>query len=687
MISIFFQGSNNRSITVLHQGSGEPSNTNSHPERQPGFTEHLDEDETELLAAKLREHSQGKRSDGSQTDKVLVFNTVNDLKQASSSNKKDFQGQTDYSCVNCVELNNKVDSLLTMLDGLHRKMDDLIVPQTSAIFPNSTLIQISGLPKTPSAIPMEQDEMVMFAQQRGDENGEPMAFDGLSENVEEPVNSQWPISTISQTPSVETLPNMTVPTLNISQTPSAHTMSGVTTSSTTSQPPSAPTMSGMTTSLTTSQPPSAPTVSGVTTSSTTSQPPSAQTMSSVTSLTTSQPPSAQTVSDVTISATVSQPPSAQTMSGVTTSATVSQPPSAQTMSGVTRSATVSQSPSAQTMFGVATSATVSQPPSAQTMFGATTSTTVSQPPSDQTMTGVTTTAIVSQPPSAQTMYSVTTSATVGQPPSAQTMLVTTPTFGQPPSVEYVPSRTGAISNISHPLSMVLEPGLTAPTATTMFGSLGQNSTISQLPSNLAAQDLQNSPCNENRNEFTAEPMNSHCRPPLTTVDLQQLYSSCDSPVIANNVWEIIEKKDWSHTGPDTKLRIGREFVRKYCSKVKSVGNFGWALVQNLYSPEELEGRNFNGIGNKDALSPRRKRAIEEAVTENYGTDPNNLKHVRTAINTGIRGIRYKERNPVPSEPSSKRRLILSSGQLQTLLPAAASYRIVHSTTGPVVAYK
>ena len=95
--------------------------------------------------------------------------------------------------------------------------------------------------------------------------------------------------------------------------------------------------------------------------------------------------------------------------------------------------------------------------------------------------------------------------------------------------------------------------------------------------------------------------------------------------------------------------MDRDFIWKYCASVKSVGNFGWALAQNLYLVEEMTERNYNGNGQKGALSPRRRHAIEEDVIEHYGEG--HMKQVRTVINTGIRGINYKIRNPVPTNPA------------------------------------
>ena len=170
------------------------------------------------------------------------------------------------------------------------------------------------------------------------------------------------------------------------------------------------------------------------------------------------------------------------------------------------------------------------------------------------------------------------------------------------------------------------------------------------------------------------------RTPLRTINAEQLYS--EKPI---NFWEINEKKDWAHTGPETKLRVGRGFIRRYCATAKSVGNFGWALAQNLYSMEEMADSNYNGNGNKCALSPRRRCAIEECIAENYGNEPNNFKLVRNAITTGIRGIRYRERNPVPNQPTSKRRLVLS-GNVPTILPSGNS-KVVQPATGPFVVYR
>lgn len=117
----------------------------------------------------------------------------------------------------------------------------------------------------------------------------------------------------------------------------------------------------------------------------------------------------------------------------------------------------------------------------------------------------------------------------------------------------------------------------------------------------------------------------------------------------SSFWEINEIDDWRHTGPGTKLIIGREFLRKYCSNPKSVGMFGWALVQKLYTPEEREGRNYLGNASKLPLSPRRRRAIEEAFFDTYGPNPKLISEARTSINSNIRDKKYRLEHALDSK--------------------------------------
>ena len=89
----------------------------------------------------------GKRFNGVQTDKTLVFTNVEELKRASCTNKKESGCQTMNSCVNYEDLNVKFDDMMTMIKVLSKKVDDLISPQMSSLLINSTPLRMSGLMK------------------------------------------------------------------------------------------------------------------------------------------------------------------------------------------------------------------------------------------------------------------------------------------------------------------------------------------------------------------------------------------------------------------------------------------------------------------------------------------------------------------------------------------------------------
>ena len=90
-----------------------------------------------------------------------------------------------------------------------------------------------------------------------------------------------------------------------------------------------------------------------------------------------------------------------------------------------------------------------------------------------------------------------------------------------------------------------------------------------------------------------------------------------------------------HTvGKESKVRVAKHVVQE--------------IRQRLYSTEELLQCNYRGVG-KQALSPRRKRCIEEAVRDNYGNNQEILRGVRKSIDAGIRD--KKKRVPAPSTTS------------------------------------
>ncbi|KAL4240604.1 hypothetical protein ACF0H5_001395 [Mactra antiquata] len=87
---------------------------------------------------------------------------------------------------------------------------------------------------------------------------------------------------------------------------------------------------------------------------------------------------------------------------------------------------------------------------------------------------------------------------------------------------------------------------------------------------------------------------------------------------------------------DFEFRINPITVRHVNSYSVSLGNFGWNLVQQLFSADELVGRNYRGGKGKLGLSPRRVHAIEHAVSDLFGNQGNNLKQIANAVNGALR---------------------------------------------------
>ena len=158
-------------------------------------------------------------------------------------------------------------------------------------------------------------------------------------------------------------------------------------------------------------------------------------------------------------------------------------------------------------------------------------------------------------------------------------------------------------------------------------------------------------------EDFSSPLNQ--RSPLTTIQSDHL----------NNYIEISKASDIKTIGKENKVRISRNVAREVRQNSSSVGNFGWGLAKRLYSLEELLPCNYRGIG-KEALSPRRKQCIEEAVRDNYGNREENFKQVRTAIDAGIRD--RKKRVPAPSTAS----------RLPLILPQGFDYNMLLKNSQP-----
>lgn len=136
-------------------------------------------------------------------------------------------------------------------------------------------------------------------------------------------------------------------------------------------------------------------------------------------------------------------------------------------------------------------------------------------------------------------------------------------------------------------------------------------------------------------ELQSTEQNTHTRFPLRTISTDPL----------GNYIEIRESRDMVNIPSNVNVRIQRDVVRETRILASNLGNFAWLLAKRMYSEQERAGKNYGGRG-KPALSPRRKEAIEEAVKEQYGPDAHNLKKIRVAIDSGMRGQKLRSKSSV-----------------------------------------
>lgn len=130
---------------------------------------------------------------------------------------------------------------------------------------------------------------------------------------------------------------------------------------------------------------------------------------------------------------------------------------------------------------------------------------------------------------------------------------------------------------------------------------------------------------------------AQARQPLSLISHGQLNRG-------QNYAEIRSVEDMKNIGSSCKVRIAREHMRSKKASSAHVGSFAWHLTQDVFTANELEGRNFNGNYGKQGLSPRRKEAIEEAIHDMYGSDEKHIRAASKAINSGIRGKVFRASN-------------------------------------------
>ncbi|XP_021370093.1 uncharacterized protein LOC110461112 [Mizuhopecten yessoensis] len=107
------------------------------------------------------------------------------------------------------------------------------------------------------------------------------------------------------------------------------------------------------------------------------------------------------------------------------------------------------------------------------------------------------------------------------------------------------------------------------------------------------------------------------------------------------VVEITSSLCTSSVPADAEVRVKTCVQRAAKSHSCSDKNYGWVLVQTLFSVEEMRDRNFYGKKGRLPLSPRRVHAIEHAIIDMLGDSAISMRSCVNSINTGMRNMQLR----------------------------------------------
>ena len=93
--------------------------------RQPLYLDHLNPDQQELLYNRLNEFKAGKRSIGSETDSVIIFESVDEFMEANRRQTKETAVNTENRDIE--ELRAKAESIInSMFPDVHKKLGIIV---------------------------------------------------------------------------------------------------------------------------------------------------------------------------------------------------------------------------------------------------------------------------------------------------------------------------------------------------------------------------------------------------------------------------------------------------------------------------------------------------------------------------------------------------------------------------------
>ena len=97
---------------------------------------------------------------------------------------------------------------------------------------------------------------------------------------------------------------------------------------------------------------------------------------------------------------------------------------------------------------------------------------------------------------------------------------------------------------------------------------------------------------------------------------------------------------------DSNFPLSQEYLIRLKAKSNSTMNFSVHLLRELFTLEELEGRNISGSRGKDKVDPKRVEIIKKTVFNTYGTTPSDAEMVwrgcRKAMDTFMRRMKREK---------------------------------------------
>jgi len=139
------------------------------------------------------------------------------------------------------------------------------------------------------------------------------------------------------------------------------------------------------------------------------------------------------------------------------------------------------------------------------------------------------------------------------------------------------------------------------------------------------------------NQATPQPVVYASDQPIFPSDFNTCQPDESSPLMSSTLLSdmsiIAEVKSYSDVLPShNEVRLDPSLQAEYYNASCSYQNFAWNITKALYHPEELHGRNYHGKRGKLGLSPRRRKTINNALINTYGSQMQ-LNNAITAINT------------------------------------------------------